>query len=634
MERRELEDIERFFASLGHRTPLAYFGLPEDATPGAIDVALKKRRTWAQGQQANPKYRSEALFLIKTNAGIRRLLIDERDLYDRHFGAGNPKLEELDALIRKTLETGGWTAVVEAAMRTHGRRLELDDSVVEARLGSIARELNLVRQGDEDLGTVGSLDIYELLAASPDATPAELETAYRNRYRWARSLKDLDRAGRLLAALDASWRILRDPERRALYDARRAELGDATEEVDQASQRLGELLAGAVVDETPSPETVAEALRQAPRASKTAETAPLRPEPEKPPPAFRMVAPTAPSEARPPPGMPEVTSIPGRTIGLATGPQMLRERAPRLVVSARSPVRLRLPRSRPIVWALKVENGGQGRMPGRVVSDVAWLVPLRDTLAPEVAVQEIPIELDPAKLSGNTGLGSVTVVTDHGERRTVQFEVERSTLVAPLLGLLLVAGIAGGAWAGWRAWEQAQRPPEPAVLRLRVDPPSAVVSIDGSLAASGAKHTLTPPRHGEPFRLRVEREGFRAHEEMVTVDATSFDRTVRLELSDDMSWTGNGQPLVLAEKSFDVVSRQKSELAACFKGMGVTSLPVTLALRTAEDGQIRGLDLRAEGADPTGARPCVARVVRQLRLTPTPGVWSIGALSLLLTVEP
>ena len=55
MERRELEDIERFFASLGHRTPLAYFGLPEDATPGAIDVALKKRRTWAQGQQANPK---------------------------------------------------------------------------------------------------------------------------------------------------------------------------------------------------------------------------------------------------------------------------------------------------------------------------------------------------------------------------------------------------------------------------------------------------------------------------------------------------------------------------------------------------------------------------------------------------
>lgn len=625
MERRELEDIERFFASLGHRTPLAYFGLPEGATAEAVDAALKKRRTWAQGQQANPKYRSEALFLIKSNAALRRLLIDEREAYDRHFGAGNPKLEDLDELIRKSLGSGGWTPVTEAAMRTHGRGLELDDSVVEARLGSIAKELNLPRQGDEDLGTVGALDIYELLATAPEATPTELEAAYRNRYRWARSLKDLDRASRVLAALDAAWRILRDPERRALYDAGRAELGDATEEVDQASRRLGELLGSAVETELPTRSQVADALRQAPRAVKTGEA----------PPTFRMDAPTGPSanDARPRPVTPEVTSIQGRTIGLATGPQMVRERAPRLVVPARSPVRLRLPRSRAVEWALRVENGGQGRMPGKVVSDVAWLVPLRDALAPEMAAQEIPIQLDPTKLAGNAGLGSVTVVTDHGERRTVQFEVERSTMVAPLLGLLLVVGIAVAGWFGWRAWEEGRRPPEPAVLRLRVDPASATVSIDGTPTTPGASLTLTPPRPGEPFRLRVERTGFRAHEELVTVDATSFDRTVRLELDDDMSWAGDGVPVALAATAFDVVSRQEKVIAACFAGMGVTSVPVVLSMRADAEGQIRGLGLGAEGVDPAAARPCVARVVRQLTVAPAPGGWSAGDLTLALRME-
>ncbi|MSQ00685.1 MAG: hypothetical protein EXR71_02205 [Myxococcales bacterium] len=635
MERRELEDIERFFASLGHRTPLAYFGLREDATAGAVDAALKKRRSWAQGQQANPKYRAEALFLIKTNAGLRRLLIEERDAYDRHFGAGNPQLEELDGLIRKSLDTNGWTAATDAAMRTHGRRLELDDSVVEARLGSIAREFNLSPHGDEDLRMVGGMDIYELLAASPEATPADLEAAYRNRYRWARSLKDLERAGRLLAALDAAWRMLRDPQRRALYDARRAELGDATEEADQASQRLGELLGGEAVPNRPSPAEVAEALRIAPRAMRTGESSAPWPQPTSPPPPLRMDVPTGPgtNDVRPPLVTPLVSSIQGRTIGLAPGPQMLRGRAPRLVVSARSPVRLRLPRSRPIVWVLKVENGGQGQMPGRVVSDVAWLAPLVDALAPEMAVQEIAIRLDPVKLPGNAGLGSLTVVTDHGERRTVQFEVERATLVAPLLGLLLVAGISVGGWFGWRAWEEAQRPPEPAVLRLRVDPASATASVDGKPVGSGGSLILAPPHPGEPFRLRVEHDGFRAHEEMVTVDTTSFDRSVHLDLDDDLTWAGNGTPGTLAATAFEVVSRRTKEIAACFKGMGATSIPVTLAMRADQDGQLRGLDLRAEGVDPSPARACVARVVRQLRVVPTPGGWSSGELSLALSVE-
>lgn len=104
MERRDLEEIERFVASLGHRTPLAYYGLSEDASPEAIDSAIKKRRTWAQGQQANPKYRTEALFLIKSNANLRKLLVDERELYHETFSGVDQKLAELNAFVTTTLQ--------------------------------------------------------------------------------------------------------------------------------------------------------------------------------------------------------------------------------------------------------------------------------------------------------------------------------------------------------------------------------------------------------------------------------------------------------------------------------------------------------------------------------------------------
>jgi hypothetical protein len=133
METRELEDIERFFAGLGHKTPLAYYGLPEDAEPEAVEAAIKKRRTWAQGQQANPKYRAEALFIIKSNNVLRRLLLEQRDEYAEHFGEANPRLAELNDFVRKQLSESGWNPPSEVVIRALGRRLQLARLEREAR---------------------------------------------------------------------------------------------------------------------------------------------------------------------------------------------------------------------------------------------------------------------------------------------------------------------------------------------------------------------------------------------------------------------------------------------------------------------------------------------------------------------
>ena len=72
-------------------------------------------------------------------------------------------------------------------------------------------------------------DYYEVLHVPPDATPGEIERAYR-----AEAGKRLNarwrpgRAARELAMLNAAYGILGYPDRRADYDRRRAEVASGS----------------------------------------------------------------------------------------------------------------------------------------------------------------------------------------------------------------------------------------------------------------------------------------------------------------------------------------------------------------------------------------------------------------------
>jgi hypothetical protein len=651
MEQRDLEDIERFFVGLGHKTPLAYYGLPEDASSEDIEPALKKRRTWAQGQQANPKYRAEALFLIKSNNLLRRLLLEERDVYVDHFGEGNPRLTELNDFIRHTLERSGWNPATEAAIRIVGKRVEFDDPMVDTRIQAIARELNVKREGDADLGDLGAIDAYALLDAEPTASAEALEAAYRARYRWARSLKDHEKAGQVLGALDAAWRILQDPQRRATYDAHRIGMGEATEEVERGARELDQLLIGAEqTDRQRSSEALIQAVRQSPRTSGGVAV----------PPPFSMPAPVGPPpgpaggggpvHAGVPPGAPVVqpfilpegggaadlavpppvaAEIQGRTIGLATGPQMVRERAPRLKVPVKLPVMVELPRSGATNWSLRVVNEGQGRMPGKVVSDVPWLVPARDWLDPSAKAQDILIDVRGELLpAGSVATGNVTVVTDHGQRVQLPVEVRRASNTAALLALLALVAVGAAGWYGVGAWQAAHAPPPPVVLRLAIDPPADVVAVDSQPVGKGANAEISPPSAGRPFRLRVERDGFRAHEELISLGETMLSRTIRLELTDPMTWRGgSGEPAAIPQGPLERLARAAPEIATCSGAQG----QVQVRLAADEKGVVRGMELEGEGIDLAKARPCVGRVARTLVLDPPEGAsWSRGEVRLTL----
>lgn len=661
MERREIEEIQRFFANLGHRTPLAYYSLPEDASNDDVEAAMKKRRSWAQGQQANPKYRSEALFLIKFNGPLRRLLLEEREVYVDTFvnGQAREQIDELDRFIRGALVGGALTPQIQAAVMVQGRQLGIADGMVAQRIDALANELGVARETDQDVGaSASSIDFYELLQVTPFATDSEIEQAYRARYRWARNLKDLERSSQVLSALDDAWRILRDPQRRSRYDAQRSAVAEVTDEVDRRADALKQLLTGTTDAPVTQPDRSAQAMLAEVRARTTAPPQPggaspgptsggptghtggegfevsrlVRTEPTTPADPARsseLRVPTAPPVPTPPPlrlagAGPDVPvpNIPGRTIGLAQGPQQLRERAPRLVVPGKSIIRLTVPRSRPTIYKLKVQNGGQGKMPGKLQSDTDWLVPERPWLDPLAKEQDIEIEIRPSEMSGRKGTGTITVVTDHGERKVISLEVKVRSYAVPLFGLFLMAAVGFVAKQQYDAREIVV-PAEPPTVRLVIDPPADRILVDERLVASGASVKIDPPTSDTPFKVRIEADGFFPHEEMITLGLTSIDRAIRLELEDRMDWQppAGVAATLLDAAAAETLRNQGRLLGACYVEGTRRKATLTFGVRATSDGQIRSLDIQGDGVDLAGGRECAKRIVRATRLVPFAGEW-------------
>lgn len=74
-------EIEAFLGSVGQPDLFRYYGVGPEASETELEDAIKKKRTWAQGQQANPKYKAEALFLIRRHSMIRAVLVEELPAY-------------------------------------------------------------------------------------------------------------------------------------------------------------------------------------------------------------------------------------------------------------------------------------------------------------------------------------------------------------------------------------------------------------------------------------------------------------------------------------------------------------------------------------------------------------------------
>ncbi|MDP2313011.1 MAG: DnaJ domain-containing protein [Pseudomonadota bacterium] len=642
MDRRDLDEIERFLTSVGRSTLFAYYGVEPTIALDALEDVVKKRRTWAQGQQSNPKYKSEALFLIKNNSLLRRVLLDQLDEYRSHVrdDSTGRNLDVLALFVRGTLASGTLTSQAEAAILHQGRQLELSDAAVARRIEELLVETGASRaeiDSDDVTAEATAIDHYAILGIATNAQPAAIEEAYRNRYRWARNLKDLKRASEVLQALDAAWRILSEPKRRVRYDERRLEMLEVTDEVEKRAAALIGLLGGppdAITGEAPLPGASPSAVvhevgfrsatappdTRVPRIEVRGAAAEARPptRPAPAPPELRMaLADTTGGIGR----APVPPSVSGRTIGIATGPQTVATLGPRLAVDGPEVVSMHVG-GRPVERPLIIRNIGQGKMPGRVTSDRDWLKIRQPRLDPLAAEQRIVVSVLPNEMPWGRTAGTITVVTDHGERRTLTIQVNRRSFLPLLAGLAVVSAM----FVFVVIAALLLRSPAPdTLLVLLVDPVADRVLVNGKPVGSGKRVEIPEPVAGKPFQLRVEADGFEPQDETVTLRAGEHTtRTLRLALAGDMQWTPAPDAKGIASDPDLTAAIQGSagSLAPCFAGLGV---PISEAVYTAwvtGDGQVRRVDITSANFAVDQAQGCVQRVFRGLRLPSFDGDYS------------
>jgi hypothetical protein len=624
MDRRDLDEIERFLTSVGRATLFAYYDVPIELGGAEADAVVKKRRAWAQGQQSNPKFKSEALFLIKNNSLLRRVFVEQLEDYREHVrgDSASRNLEVLSLFIRGSLSAGELTPQAEAAILHQGRQLELSEVAVARRIEELLAETGLSRSGlepDDLSAEATSVDYYMMLGIPVSAPTSAIEEAYRSRYRWARNLKDLKRSADVLEKLDEAWRILSDPKRRARYDERRSEMFEATDEVEKRAAALLGLLGG--------PEDTNETPRAAASAENTGSVHEVgfrpraTPPPPSPPQPTQVPSPPSPSPIsvpEPSNRAPAPPSVSGRTIGLAQGPQAVATLGARLAVDGPEVYKIAVG-GRAVERRLTIRNVGHGKMPGRVVTDRVWLKVPQPRLDPAAAEQVITVVVDPAEMPwGNSG-GTVTVVTDHGERRIVTFNVSRRSWL-PLLGLA-VAGVllAGLAIVAFLLYRPAPPPHAAAgALLLSVDPIADSITVDDQAIGKGAAVRIADPHPGRAFKLHVEAEGFTPFDDLISLpEGRETARTVRLELSDDMTWTPpRGEVATpLAPGAAELLDAARAGLGGCF--VGVEGIQEAIAMYSATvtgDGQVRRVDVTVPNFALGPAEPCIHRVFRGLRL--------------------
>ncbi|MCB9743037.1 MAG: AgmX/PglI C-terminal domain-containing protein [Alphaproteobacteria bacterium] len=632
---------------VGKTTLFEYYDVSDDAPNDDVEQVVRKRRSWAQGQQANPKYRNEALWLIKHNALLRRVLLEQRDEYTAEVSnrSQSEKLSVLSTFIEGVLSSGVLTRKSEAAILDQGRAHGLPDEAVTKRIDELLDQTGAQREvnADEAIGdpdaTDDFIDFYRVLDVSPEADAAEIEQAHRTKYRWARNLKDKEKVATIYAQLDAAWRVLKVPEKRAAYDAIwRARQKGIAQGMDVA-EPLG-FLPGAVADpdapteQSPPIEPPTEPAQLTPRPNAPS-LQPSQPPQRAPSPVNRPSQPT-PTPAAPPPPPPAPPSFHGVKQTLPSGRHVQpARRSPRLAIASPELVVIKVNR-KPVSHKIVVKNAGRGKMPGRITSDRDWLTVKQSRLDPDAAQQEIEVIINPAGMPRNKSVALVTVVTDYGDRRGITLRVERQTtpvaLIAGAAVIMLLILIALASVLGLFGGEDA--PPAHSSLEIHVDPSADEVLVDGQSKGKGNLVEVSEglPESGE-VTVEVKLDGFKSASKKVKLnkgEESVVDFSLDLESPIGGAPRIEGEvPRVNAEMASRAIERQLPAIQDCMtrelthKPGFTAELVVDIFVNSV--GTLVGVAVKSENYESDAVLPCVKRQLRAVRFPTVDGA-EYGAL--------
>ena len=180
MKALRFEAIDRFLNEVGRDTLYDYLELASGASDDELRQPLATRRRWAQAQQANPKFRAEAVWLIRNTGLLEQALLEEREAYTLHLDAGEDqkKLQLLSLFIRGTLFSGRFTKDAEEAIRRQAARIGISEQVLDARIEELLAQHGAVRAEDEPPAPTQALPQPQ---QTSEREAAPIEADYSNR---------------------------------------------------------------------------------------------------------------------------------------------------------------------------------------------------------------------------------------------------------------------------------------------------------------------------------------------------------------------------------------------------------------------------------------------------------------------
>lgn len=623
MDPQQIETLSTFLGQVDQENLFQYLGLSIDATDDEAHAAIKKRRSWAQGQQSNPKYRSEAIWYIKNISLLKQILLEDRAAYIHHLRLEKHRsaLRTLSVYILGALAGGVLSSRAEGAIRERGEKLGLPSALVSQQIDRLLQDQGARREegapapatplpmgtADPDAPTAsdpndlfepetdpgvikksasgedegppdssghagGLIDLYAVLGVQSVATPKELEAAYRARYRQVGRMNSPPRARLLYAELDEAWKQLQDQQRRLQYDTERRRLlksrgiKPSLNETEFGRTTPADLIEDGVTSEAP----------------------------------------------KLPDGLAKRTYKPGAS----------KARAPKLEVDSPEEIKLSIGRSEHRL-PLTVRNTGAGRMSGRVHADRPWITPTPARLDPLLKEQIIELVIDPGEMPRRRGQCRVTISTRTGGNRSVMLLVERSGRILPFLfviGTLLVAGA-----AVFPFFSELPTEVSPGIGRLvlNVDPPVGEIYINDTLInTQGALDTEAGFPLNTPFEIKIQANGFAEWTETTTVPSEdTITLNAALELTDPMNfapkddWVQGG----LNEDALQAeLLAHEAALMSCFTSSEIGAPGYTASLKVQgyinQLGAIARVDFLARNFDAPEVDHCLRRQFRGLSL--------------------
>jgi hypothetical protein len=386
MQAEDLELAAEFCKLVGTPSLLEYLGLESGVGAEEAQARLKARRKFMQGMQGNPKYKREALFLIRHFTSLNDVLGD-LGAYgaDARRRAESEHLPVIEMTVRGVLRSGATPTDDQIAyLRRNAAELGVGEATFRDILVRIAAEAGIALpshlggpspapvpdptppSGPTSMPPLPheAHDLYQLLGISPAAKEDDVRIAHQRKMEEIEAIADPLVREQLRRNYEIAKKVLSNEAARRHYDVTASRTGPPARS------------------------------REAKPLAATA------------PPVTRASHPGRPARL-------EILGDPVRTIRLGAGPP---------------------------VGKITIRNGGDGQLGGSVGSEVRWLTVEPERLDPAAQQQTITVRVDPKLVPEGATSGAVVIQTDRGEKARVVFELR----TGPPLVVLAAAAVGMG----------------------------------------------------------------------------------------------------------------------------------------------------------------------------------------------